>query len=315
MYLIILVIVSVFNGALSAGPTFQCFTNANNICVFDNVKLTESNAEWEPTSNTSAPSVTKIQFTNSQIPVFSHSICRTFQVLEELLVPKLGIKTILEDAFHACVNVKVINCDNNDIEGLNWNTFRFNKNLKRLSLAGNGLRNLDPMLFSGVPELEFLSVDRNNLTSFSSELLKGNNNLEVLRLDANEISDLDEDGLVKHLPNLKDIYFDLNEIACVRVVEIEQKLKVHGIVAHVNDGQISKFRYYPQEKVLGLTCSPDISWSAAQYRKSKSGTTIESDSITLIQKDIEELRSEFGVFKEHLKNLEKLLRELVTNKQ
>lgn len=143
---------------------------------------------------------------------------------------------------------------------------------------------VDQKFHLSVPELAFLSVNWNYLTSFPSELLKGNNKLIYYQIPI----------------QLKRNTFDLNDIACVRVLETEKKSL--RLEIQVTDGQMTKFHHYPQEKVLGLTCSPDISWSVAQYRKSKSGTVIESDTVTTIQRYVEGLRNEFFSFKEYLKS-------------
>lgn len=313
MCLIFLLLISLVPGLFSAEPTHQCTIDSENYCVFDSVNLDETNFEWQPTSNVSASSVKKVKFTKSKIPVFTHSICRTFQSLEELSLSKLGVKRMMDDAFHECLNIKNIICEDNDIEELHWNTFGFNKKLEKLNLAGNKLRNLDVMTFYGMTELETLVLQQNNLTDFSADLLKGNSKVVNLDIEANEISDIDEIVLMSYLPNLKNVYFDLNEIACVRVVEIEKRLRDRGIIAHASKGQTVKSRYYPQEKVYDFTCAPDMSWSAAYYRKSKSGTLItKDDSVKVIQRDINALTREFVTLKEHLKYLEKLLVDLIS---
>lgn len=124
-------------------------------------------------------------------------------------------------------------------------------------------------LFASMQNIENLWLDRNNLTEFSPELLRSNNKLEELRLYSNELSDLEAEQLLEFLPNLKIFYWDDNEVSCTRVVEINRMLISKGI--EFNESVNAKVRFYPQNRIFGyLTCNPDISWMASNYRKENS---------------------------------------------
>lgn len=149
----------------------------------------------------------------------------------------------------------------------------FNKGqIAQIFLDGNRIQVLDCWL-QNLTRLTELSVSGNNLTEFDPRLVMYNHKLKILHLTSNDLSDLNVERIVKNHKKLKKLYFDDNEISCVRAVNIIKFLDSHNVAS--NSFAKFKVRYYTQKGVFGqYKCNGDVEWMAANYRKNDKNTML-----------------------------------------
>lgn len=280
-------------------PEFICQVDQDGGCRFENVILTKSQPNWQPVANTSDySSVVDIQIQWSVIPVLTHDICRTFPSIKRFWLYSQHVEEIHENAFENCTKLEIIALVGNPLltkvpRGLFKNTQR----LGTLHIFDNQIQNFELGTFDNLTYLQYLDVKGNNLTIFQPKLLKNNRNLQKLLIYSNELSELDTERLLEYVPKLDYISFNDNEISCVRMVEMVKSLRSRKIYVATNTSIPKKMRYYTQQKVFkDYICNPDVSWSAAHYRKQKD--TVHDDEN--IVKKVKELEERLSIIEEKL---------------
>lgn len=244
-------------------PIYKCEQNGNK-CVFRNIQLTETEPEWQPTAD-DVLSVKIVEVLNSNIPIITNNICRAFPNLESFIHAGQNVKEIKPDAFYSCTKVTYFWLAANQIKKLDKNLFQYSTKAANIGLYDNQISELDMNIFTKLPNLYTIQFALNNITSFPMELLKNNRRITSIHLDANELSDFDVEKMLEYLPLIEFINLDKNEISCVQMVEMYKILFPKKVT--MGTSELPKVRYYNVEKVNGLTCVPDVEWSAAHYRK------------------------------------------------
>lgn len=313
--LIFLLLLTIFHQNLCQKPTHEC-KRIGFSCTFSQVILNKTHYEWTPVTD-DVNAVTRIDFYESRIPVFSKDLCETFPNLEELYVFLLSIEEIKEDAFESCKELQGLHIFKNNIKTFHPDTFKYATKLETIQLYRNLIESLNDHtnLFSTLTNLEYLDLGENNLTEFSPELVKNNKKLVTLHLYSNELADVDVEQILEYLPNLKFHHLHDNEISCVRIVEIGQLLKARD-VEYVGLNY-RKVRYYPQETVFtDVKCNPDVSWMASSFRKEVKSQKM-AENHKLIMK-IEEFEKNMAIFKDNqeefhlkLRNIEEKLQKII----
>lgn len=243
---------------------YKCVTNETT-CTFANVVLNLTDSKWQPIADD--PSIIEtIIFTDCIVQVVTKDICDTFPLSQNLVMNKIGIKIVLQDAFHNCSNLVRLYMNENEIEKLYQSTFLFNRNLIDVNLYDNRISHID-IDFTMLSNLKYLNLGRNNLTIFTPEFVKFNKNLEVLNLNSNDLSDLEVEKIVQYLPMLKQLDINYNEFSCVRATYITKILFDSNIIYSKSSDLNNKVRYYNQINLKNLTCNSDLEWMASTYRK------------------------------------------------
>lgn len=88
-------------------------------------------------------------------------------------------------------------------------------------------------------------------------------------IHSNYLIDLNVTELFEYLPNLQQLAYDGNEVACERVIEINEELSNHKILTQFF--HYRRERYHETSKVDSITCLPDKDWAAVHYRKIVTG--------------------------------------------
>lgn len=248
-------------------PIFWCkLTLHDSCCEFNNVLLNDSFLNFQPASeNVSA--VKKITFNSSIIPILSNDPCRTFPYLLEFHLRKSKLRTISKESFDLCINMKSLYLIGNELSELNDGIFDFNTNLERLYLNINYIKHLHSKVFINLKQLKTLHLQDNKLVKFDAcQVLSSQTNLEQLVIHTNDLLELDEDGLVRCLPELKKIGFNNNLFACERVEPIMRRFEEKRIKVH-KDFSFRK-RFHSQEELYNdILCLDEITWMAVHYRK------------------------------------------------
>jgi hypothetical protein len=115
------------------------------------------------------------------------------------------------DFIKKCIKLKTLNLNNNNLNNLDKDLFKYNTQLKFLLLHDNNLTNLDKNLFKDLILLEFLYLSNNNLTNLDKDLFKYNIQLQELNLSWNKLTNLDKD-LFKYNTQLQILILNNNKL-------------------------------------------------------------------------------------------------------
>nr|AAV84224.1 unknown [Culicoides sonorensis] len=284
-------------------PMFWCQLDSNNYCRFTNVHLNATHPYFRPAAQSNR--VTKIAFDISTIPVFSDDICKTFPYLEELVVRSSKVEAFIEKAFYECKNLKILDFYTNKLTEIHESTFKFNEKLEKLRIDSNQLKSLPLNLFVNLINLTSLYLGDNQLDSFSAYLVHRNKNLKHLYIHSNHFLDLDYKKLIEYLPNLEVIEYNANQFSCAHVSEMNAAFAEHGVT--LGTISVARKRFYPQELVGNILCSPDISWSSAYYR-TELNQLDDSDNLLYTKKEVKQMINR--VVEESSRELKKEIQEL-----
>jgi len=179
-----------------------------------------------------------INLEDSSILELTTVVCKKFENLEYLNVLGLKIKSINDDAFQKCQNLKLLFFDNNklrkipanllsnnkqlidfkitsnEIKSLSEDTFKMQENLKRLDLSNNKIENLPADVFKSLTSLEMLDLSDNQISELNIEWFKSLKKLKKLSMNKNKIDDLPMNifGNLRNLNMLEMNYNQLTEI-------------------------------------------------------------------------------------------------------
>lgn len=168
------------------------YLNANNVTMLDDRAL-----------NTKCK---QLDFQIKGIAVINVSTFGKFNHLEEINLSSIGIINIPEDLF------------------------KFNKQLKKISLYLNRLRKLPKDLLKPLTELQMINLGSNEIEEIDKEFFAANTKLEIIHLEDNKIQSF-HNRTFHNLPELKRLWLSFNglkdfDIACMRS---SQKLITFGI--------------------------------------------------------------------------------------
>lgn len=245
---------------------FTCHTDENDVCTFDGIQLNfDTYACFVPSSDKAHGLVQSISFKESKIPRLSRMLCRAFPRSTNLSMQYLGVEIIDADALIPCTRLIELNLKGNKITSLPLGLFERNLELISLNFGLNQIKEIHCSQFHGLRKLEKLALYSNNLYNFPFFSLKDSTKLKSLDLHTNFLSDLNVTELVQYLPKLERVSYDGNDVACDRVVEINEELSRNGVETQFF--HYRRDRYHEFTKVEGILCLLDKDWSAVHYRK------------------------------------------------
>lgn len=264
MYWLTLTLSLLIATVLAEGPIHKCSSTIRSQCILKNVQVTKDNYHFEPTSDDPS-AITQVIITNSSIPLFGEDICRAFPNLAHLEIQSAEMEKINVDAFDECNELASLKIVNQHIQTLDKDVFKNLKKLYTLTLNNVGLKSLHVDTFDSLTQLFSLSLAGNHLYEFSPELLKSLKNVDQLWINSNELSDVDENGLVRALPKLTELYFNDNDLNCHRIASILRVLKEHGVKGVATT--VQRKRYYTPQVIDKVQCLTEEQWSNVYYAK------------------------------------------------
>lgn len=244
-------------------PHFAC-EMTGDLCTITNIQVNRSHPHFQPTAN-DVNAVRRVSIHTSMIPVLMDDICKTFPRITYLKIATSNIEEIDDDAFDNCTSLEQLSLEQNRILMITSKTFDTNKNLSVLNLGNNRMKELPQDQFIFSDGLQELYLHNNLIKNFPAKFLRSTPTLEILYVHSNDLLDLNEHEILRNLPKLREIAYNRNELSCVRVLQINEVFRAAGVT--IATTSVNRVRYYPQEPVEGITCSPDISWKAVHYRK------------------------------------------------
>lgn len=254
-------------------PEYVCKFNLGGYCTFNGVQLNRSAPHWAAVSEDPTRKVDKVQFTNSRIEFLTSDLCDAFPDLEVVRLGELGLEEVEDDAFFSCDLLKNLRLESNQLKSLPDDLFLSNFNLTTLVLSSNKLTSFNISSLQNCKNLTFLDLENNHLTAFEvpGDAAEYLGNLQNLDINTNDISYLDEEALLEALPSLGRIWINQNEFACSRVETMLKSFKARNV--KVETSLYLRKRFYEVDRVEGINCLPDVSWSANVFKKAKEQET------------------------------------------
>lgn len=140
--------------------------------------------------------------------------------LEVLDIGNNRIEYLHHDTFKNLTSIKVLELWDNFLHGLHKDTFQKNINLEKLLLYGNQLEYIHEDTFANLINLKVLHIDNNNLHALDPNVIRNLANLEDFFFYSNEIPTIDQEKFMRHLPKIKEVNFNNNDLSCPKVDRI-----------------------------------------------------------------------------------------------
>lgn len=244
--------------------TFE-IAEAESVCYYQGLNLDQSNYRFQPVAE--APkNITILIVTNSTLAGFSREFCDTFPNLRQISTIGVGLEILDADALESCNDLRYLQAFDNHITDLPEQFFRYNRVIQEIDFHDNKIKHIHPTQFRGLKRLNALTLSSNEIEEFPVDSIT-DTSLLTLELQTNDITYLDVESIVDKLPNLQVIGYQNNELACVRVVEFNKMTEERNI--HIIRRAEERIRYHDTLVVDGITCLPDVSWAAVEYRRLK----------------------------------------------
>jgi len=163
-------------------------------------------------------------------------LCQRFEHLEQINV--ISVKSVDENLFQGCKNLKefiIINSDikeipenlffehpqltaigicNNELSALPENIFINQRELRDLYIYQNQISCLPPNIFKSLTKLKYLSLSKNKIQSLNPKWFESLQSLKKLVLPDNKIQDLPKNVFV-HMRELNDLHLDGNQLTTI----------------------------------------------------------------------------------------------------
>lgn len=119
--------------------------------------------------------------------------------------------------------------------------------------------------FVALTNLRELHLSDNHLKQFSPSLMENCARLEVLRLDSNDLFDFNAQKIFEFAPRLKSLALNNNQLRCVLVKELQEKLRGKVVVLDTEyEGKVRE-RIEPSQTLDSMICLDNKSWVTVHY--------------------------------------------------
>lgn len=243
------------NDVFSIIISSQCVLDSIGCCVFKNIFTSELEPSFNP-NQSKVTAVTKVQFENSKIPIFTNELCETFPNLENIEAVELSLIRINIGALDRCRMLTSLNFSTNKLTGIPEYFFRYNLDLTFVSFQQNIFKKFDFKLVSHLRELNWIILDENWLTSSTFTELPYLEKLTTISISKNEIEDLNETEIKRKFPKLNTFYIEDNPFNCDRLLEILKVFQKKN-VAVKQHSKYKRERNYTSTIIDGVDCLPD----------------------------------------------------------
>lgn len=251
------------------------------------LRLTLKNSTFVPIA-LDPNAVINFEIKSSIVPAISSRICATLTKLKAFIAISQHIEIVEDYAFNDCTDMSEINLEGNNIHKFGVGVFSNTRKLKELHILGASLSRLDVDLFGNLGELTYLMLSASQLRELPIGAVKNLKKLEFLFIYSNDLTDLDAEGLVEVLPNLKSIFINDNNFHCDRLGEIIDVFKSKLI--YMPDTMYhphAKKRDYVPRTVNRITCLSQGQLAIEKLKKALAGELEEMKDLPLGREVIE----------------------------
>lgn len=234
---------------------YTCNSTENDICTISNFSIQNSDYRFR---SENPVAVHTLQITTSKVPSLSKNLCYYFSDLIKMTAKQISLQFIPSTAFESCLAIQRIDLSQNEIEEILDGTFAGLKHLTGLSLYNNHLKFFDPAI------------------------VKGSTSLTLLALVSNHLLEVDEEVILKYLPNLKTIYLNDNELPCDRIQAIKGSFNSKNVTIS-KTFILEKQRKYEVESMEDMKCMTRGTWTNRLknvFVESGLKAVVEDESIT-----------------------------------
>nr|CAI5827006.1 unnamed protein product [Callosobruchus analis] len=126
--------------------------------------------------------------------------------------------------------------------------FKELSSLNILDLSGNKLSSFTFGTFDNLLSLTSLNISHNNFKTLPIYTLHAVKNLRDIYFNDNEITDINVEDLFKHLPLLKTVDFRGNRLSCQSLLDVVHKFKEHHI-------DFERGTFTDSDNIFGIKCN------------------------------------------------------------
>lgn len=141
-----------------AGGEYTCIFSINNPDGFDNFEGVQG-THMEGMTDANVTAINRQIGTSTVVPVI---FCNLFPNLATVNLQSMGVRSITNNPFGACTNLRWLRLWNNLISEIAADTFANNVALTYIDLDNNLLSTLSANIFQGLTNLDILELRRNN---------------------------------------------------------------------------------------------------------------------------------------------------------
>lgn len=187
------------------GSRYTCEVSIENPSMRDDFE----NIEGEHLEGSSDVDVLRVEGYWQYSPNIPKIICTQFESLEELILISSKIEVLSNYALENCVNLKLLDLENNNITIIPSLAFSHNINLERLILYNNHINTIQSQPFDGTI-LWYLDLEQNDIQYLDPAWWTSiKDTLAGLVLTANDLRILDDNGF-SELVNLMELDLGFN---------------------------------------------------------------------------------------------------------
>lgn len=238
----------------------RCRKLACGWCNFHNVSILDRNQKVKLTSDSDPSDITKVQFINSTINIFTGHICKSFPYLTALKVEKSQLREIAPESFRHCYELKLVSFWMNNLTRLDRHSLQHNQKLQGISFQSNQIVFVHREAFNHLYDLQWLNLNDNHLMKFEIDGMVLLNKLRTIDLSRNYLRDLLAERLVDNLPALKALSIDDNDFKCQRLQLILDYLKSKDVTISTWVRAKKKSRKIEALTIDGIECYEDRPW-------------------------------------------------------
>lgn len=246
-------------------PEIACTFESIDLCYLEGLSLPKTGYRFLPIAE-KPNDISFVVITNSSIAGLSRDLCDTFPNLKQISIINVGLEIIDGDALENCNTLRYLQAFNNRISKIPEQLFRFTRNIEEIDFYNNQIKHIGITHFQGLKRLKTLILSSNHINLFPADTLTDTGVL-ILELQTNDISYLDIETIVDKLPDLQAVNYQNNELSCVRVEQYNKLLTEKNILVLKKADE--RPRYHDTRIIDEITCLPDDSWAAVQYRVEK----------------------------------------------
>lgn len=240
----------------------------SNKCTFKGLKVKVSNYDWAADDPDLLYMIDILKFQECVLPNVTNVFCFKHPIVQEIDLSSSHVHTVSPDAFSDCVLMTRLFLKHNNIEVIHRNTFQNNKHLRILDLSSNKLTRLHSNIFVQLTSLAILNLTDNDIRRFEPKTIRNMKSLMRLSLFSNDLSEFDLLEFLKHLPKLRSVSIDDNDISCPQMAEFYEVCQEMNINA-TEVTWVPKNRFHEPMIVAntGQLCDGDVDLMGVHFRK------------------------------------------------
>lgn len=187
-------------------------TSSTRRCTIENQPITDP---WYNILDTSDSFIESFYIDNDKnVKFIPENVGEKFPNVIVFHVVKTGLTSIAAKDFRNLPNLKEIELNDNEIERVNRNTFKYLLQLEHINLASNKIRHLSADVFSDQSQLKQLLLQQNEIEFIDEKLFANLIELRKLSLSDNKLFAISKNQL-KSNRMLEKIWLDRNRIKAI----------------------------------------------------------------------------------------------------